>query len=133
MQDPYVSCYFSGRFDAFDGEVDLDKLIEKVNSGQSMRDHTLEAARKAISADMDTATKAQWLKDNVDEIKELGGDSEKAWKLYCQGRTDALAHQLEEDVLESVEDQEEDVVEKTGDESDEDEDDDDSEDEDEED
>ena len=107
MKDPYVSCYFSGRCDEYGGEIDLPKLVEKVHSGVPLRDCTLEAARRAISAEMDTAMKAQWLKDNIDEIKELGGDSEKAWRLYGQGRTDALAHDLEVNVLEAIAEEEE--------------------------
>lgn len=106
MKDRYVSCYFSGRCDAFDGEVDADKLTDKVLSGVPLRDVTLEAARIAITPTMDPATKVQWLKDNLDEIKALGGDTEKAWRLYGQGRIDALAHQLEEEVLNNIEEDE---------------------------
>ena len=106
MKDRYVSCYFSGRFDAFDGEVDTDKLVE---AGQPLRDVTLNAARTAIAHEADAATKLQWLNDNVEEIRAMGGDSEKSWRLYVLGRTDALAHQLEDEVLNSVEEEEEDT------------------------
>lgn len=131
MKDPYVSCYFSGRFDAFDGTIDTDKLVERVESGLPLRDVTMEAARRAISAEMDHKAKIQWLNDNSDEIKSMGGDAEKAWRLYGQGRTDALARQLEDDVLNSVEEEEEEEDE--DEDEDEDEEGDDDEDEDEED
>lgn len=118
MKDRYVSCYFSGRFDAFDGEVETEKLVELVQSGQPLRDVTLNAARTAIAHEADTATKLQWIKDNLDEIKTMGGDTEKSWRLYVQGRTDALAHQLEDEVLNSIE-EEEDEDEEEDDEGDE--------------
>lgn len=135
MKDPYVSCYFSGRCDEYDGDIDIDKLVEKIHAGSPMRDVTLEAAKRAITADMDVATKAAWLKDNVDEIKALGGDSEKAWRLYSQGRTDALAQGLEVEILEAIveeEPDEEDEEDEEDDDEDEDSDDDEDEDEDEE-
>ena len=107
MKDRYVSCYFSGRFDAFDGEIDTAPLIEKVHAGLPLRDVTMEAARRAITAEMDPATKIQWLNDNLDDIKTMGGDTEKSWRLYGQGRMDALAHQLEDEVLNSIEEEDE--------------------------
>jgi hypothetical protein len=103
MKDRYVSCYLSGRFDAFDGEIDADKLVELIWSGQPVRDVTLNAARTAIAHEADTATKLQWIKDNLEDIKTMGGDTEKSWRLYVQGRTDALAHQIEDEMMNIVE------------------------------
>jgi hypothetical protein len=120
MKDRYVSCYLSGRFDAFDGETDLDKLVELVWSGQPVRDVTLNAARTAIAHEADTATKLQWIKDNLEDIKTMGGDTEKSWRLYVQGRTDALAHQLEDEMMNIVEEDEGDEEEDDSDESDDD-------------
>lgn len=118
MKDRYVSCYFSGRFDAFDGEVDAAPLVEKIHAGLPLRDVTMEAARRAVTAEMDHAAKLQWLNDNLEEIKSMGGDTEKSWRLYGQGRTDALAHQLEDEVLNSIEEEEGDEEEDEGDEGD---------------
>lgn len=110
MKDRYVSCYFSGRLDAFDGQVDTVQLVERVQAGLPLRDATIEAARRAIigRGEMDTSAKLRWVNDNLDEIKIMGGDAEKAWRLYGQGRTDALARQLEDDVLASIEDEDDD-------------------------
>lgn len=109
MKDRYVSCYFSGRLDAFDGQVDTSQLVERVQAGLPLRDATIEAARRAITGrgEMDTSAKLRWVNDNLDEIKVMGGDAEKAWRLYGQGRIDALARQLEDDVLASIEEEEE--------------------------
>ena len=105
MNNPYVTCYVSGRMDAFDGEVDLAKIVEQICDGKPARDVTLEAARKAITAEMDAATKVQWLKDNLDDIKTMGGDTEKAWRMFCQGRIDALANHLDDEAMEEIEEQ----------------------------
>lgn len=102
MKDRYVTCYVSGRCDAFEGNIDVDKIVEQISEGAPPRDTILAAARKAITADMDAATKVQWLKDNLDEVKAMGGDTEKAWRLFCDGRVDALAVQLDEHVMEEL-------------------------------
>jgi hypothetical protein len=109
MRDPYVSCYLSGRFNAssFDElEIDFDDLTEKVNSGKPIREVTLEVALEAITPEMDPVTKARWVKDNQEDIETLGGDNEKAWRLYMQGCIDALAHQLEDEVMSELEEME---------------------------
>lgn len=104
MKDSYMGCYMSGRFDHYDGEINHDDIVDRVTSGSStVRDLCLGAAKTAINGEMDTATKVQWLKDNVDEIKEMGGDTEKAYLLYMQGRIDGLAHHLEAEVVTMLE------------------------------
>jgi hypothetical protein len=130
----------AGRLDEYEGTIEVDKIIERVCAGAPLRDVTMEVAKKAITVEMDAATKVQWLKDNLDEIRSMGSDTEKAWRNFCSGRTDALASTLEEAVLEGVmnqiedEDEEEDEDEdEEGDEDEEDDSDDDDEDEDEED
>jgi hypothetical protein len=135
MKDPYVSCYFSGRFDAFDGTIDTAQLVEKIESGLPLRDVTMDAARRAIDAEMTHTVKLQWINDNKDDIASMGGNAEKAWMLYGKGRADALASSLEEEVLNSIEEDEgdeEDEDEGGGDEGEEDEEDDDEEDDDDE-
>ena len=116
MKDPYVSCYFSGRFDAFDGTIETSTLVEKVESGLPLRDVTMDAARRAIDAEMTHTVKLQWINDNKDEIASMGGNAEKAWMLYGKGRADALANSLEDDVLASVEEEDEEGDEEEGDE-----------------
>lgn len=105
MKDPYVQCYASGRYDTFDGDVDMVKLAEQVRAGREVRPLTLAAAQAAINGEMDAAVKVQWLKDNLEPIKTMGGDTEKAYRLYVLGRVDNLAHQLEADIMSIVEDQ----------------------------
>jgi hypothetical protein len=131
MKDRYVSCYVSGRCDTFEGEVDMAMLVAKIQSGASPRETVLALARKTITDEMNATLKVQWLKDNLDEIKELGGDTEKAWRQFCEGRVDALAKQLDEEAMEELmnqleEEEDEDEDEEDGDdeEGDDDEDDD---------
>jgi hypothetical protein len=128
MKDPYIGCYLAGRADVFDGDVDLEKLIERAVSPAmvTIRDACLSTAKKAIDGDMDPDTKVMWLKDNLDEIKAMGGDTEKAYRLYVQGRVENLAHQIEVDVITTMEDADDE-----GDDEDEDDDDDEDEDDDE--
>lgn len=139
MKDRYVACYLSGRMDTFDGTVDMAMLVAKIDSGAPMRDTVLSLARSLIGKEMDAATKVAWLKDNLDEIKSMGGDTEKAWRMFCEGRIDALVAQLDEAAMEelvssssSFEDDEEDDEEE-GDEEGDDEDEEDDDDEEEED
>jgi len=132
MKDPYIGCYLAGRADLYDGDVDLDKLVEAaVSPGTvSLREASLGAAKKAIDGEMDPETKVMWLKDNLAEIKTMGGDTEKAYRLYVQGRVDGLAHQLEGDAVTTIEEGEAEE-EEDDEEGDEDEDDDEESDEDE--
>jgi hypothetical protein len=142
MKDPYVHCYVAGRcdYDEDDDVVEIEQLVEKVSSGSPMRDVTLAAAKAAVTKELDVAAKAQWLKDNAETIKAMGGNSEKAWQLYMSGRVDALASDLESWVLENLgeeeaeedEDDDEDDADGGDEDGDDDSDDDDDDDEDEE-
>jgi len=138
MRDRYISCYILGRTDTFDGEVDMDGLVERILSGAPMRETSLEVARRAVMASADSSAKVEWLHENLEAVRSLGGDTEKAWRLFCQGRVDALAAQVEESALEDMisrldedeeDDEEKDDEEKDDEEKEEDEDEDEDEDE----
>lgn len=104
MQDPYMKCYVSGRNDSYEEEIDLEPLVERAASGVTpVRELALTAATSAINAEMTPKLKLGWLKDNVEEIAELGNDSQKAYRLFLQGRIDALAHALEDDIATRLE------------------------------
>jgi len=107
MKDPYVQCYVAGRYDTYEGELELEAILERaVSPGMvTIREASMTAAKKAVDAEMDAATKVQWLKDNLEEIKAMGGDTEKAWSRYLQGRVDNLAHQTEADIVSLMEEQ----------------------------
>jgi len=128
MKDLYVQCYLAGRNDPYDGELELEAIIERAVSpgAVTVRSASEAAAKKAIDAEMDAATKVQWLKDNLEEIKAMGGDTEKAWSRYLQGRVDNLAHQTEADIVSLMEEDEDDDEEGEDDEESDDDDDDDS-------
>jgi hypothetical protein len=102
MRDRYISCYILGRTDTFDGEVDMDGLVDRILAGAPMRETSLEVARRAVMASADSSAKVEWLHDNLEAVRSLGGDTEKAWRLFCQGRVDALAAQVEESALEDM-------------------------------
>ena len=125
MQDRYVFCYLSGRMEPVEREIDIEKIVDRIAGGAPMRETTLELARSAAMADMDSAMKIQWLHDNIDTIRRFGGDTEKAWRMFCQGRVDALAWQLEEAVVDELVNREEGDDEDEADEGDDDEGDDD--------
>jgi type III secretion system FlhB-like substrate exporter len=88
---------------------------------------TLEAAKAALtkSGGQSSSAKLQWMKDWKDELVEAGGDGEKAWRLYNEGRTDGIAWQLEEALVEELmnleydEDEDEDEEDEEEDEDDE--------------
>ncbi len=124
MKDPYVQCYVAGRYDTYEGDLELEAILERaVSPGMvSIRSASEAAAKKAIDAEMDAATKVQWLKDNLEEINAMGGDTEKAWSRYLQGRVDNLAHQTEADIVSLMEEQLEGEEEDDDDEEDEDDD-----------
>lgn len=102
MHDRYIHCYVLGRTDSFDGEVDTDKIVERVLAGAPMRETALEVARRTILASCGATEKVSWLHENLDEVRALGGDTEKAWRLFCQGRIDALACVVEEAAVEGL-------------------------------
>lgn len=107
MKDPYTECYLAGRLeDCNPGTPDLDRLVEDVMLGKSIRDVTIDAARKFIAETEGHEEKAEWIADHRDALDEDGSDYEKAWKFYTQGRAEALAHELEDDVLALIEDTE---------------------------
>ena len=126
MNDKYMQCYLAGRYEDYEGEVAIEDLVKKVHAGTPLRDIALTVARTAITHEMGASEKVQWLKDNLDEIKAMGGDTEKAYRLYVQGRVENLAHQIEVDVITTMEDADDE-----GDDEDEDDDDDEDEDDDE--
>ena len=124
MRDRYISCYILGRTDTFDGEVDMDGLVERILAGAPMRETSLEVARRAVMASADSSAKVEWLHENLEAVRSLGGDTERAWRLFCQGRVDALAAQVEESGLEDMisrldEDEEEEEEDEEGGEGDE--------------
>lgn len=102
MHDRYIHCYVLGRTDSFDGEVDTDKVVERVLAGAPMRETALEVARRTILASCGATEKVSWLHENLDEVRALGGDTEKAWRMFCQGRIDALACVVEEAAVEGL-------------------------------
>ena len=102
MKDPYLTCYMAGRMDEYEGAIDTAMLVAKIVNGSPVRDTSMEAAKKAITAEMDSATKMAWLKDNLDDIRAMGSDTEKAWRMFCLGRTDALAATLEDEAMEEI-------------------------------
>ena len=132
MKDPYFDSYMSGRFDQYDGEINLDELVDRMMAGVTpIRDISIAAAKIAIATEMDPSVKVQWIRDNLDEITAMGGDTEKAYRLYMQGRIDGLSHQLEADIINSIDEQEDDGDDGDQDDEDDDDDDDDDDDEDE--
>lgn len=97
--DPYMECYISGRLDECDVDLDLEPLTDLIMSAGGMREACAAAAKLAVDKEMDPEIKSQWLADNADEITAMGGDKEKAYRLFVQGRVDGLAWSLEDEVV----------------------------------
>jgi transcription elongation factor Elf1 len=131
----YFPFYNLGR-DEYEGAegVVLDALSKRVLAGEPLRTVVEKAIIASLTTDLDRKFKADWIADNVEDIKEAGGDTEKAWGLYFAGACDAgIASLLNElaDNTASVLDEQLDEGE-DGDEDDEDDEDDEEEDEEEE-
>lgn len=99
MKDPYLFCYLMGRSVELDAGANKP-IVAKVEAGAPLRDVVMDAARAAWAPS--PGYKARWFKENRAEIKKAGGDTEKAWRLYAQGRMDAFSHQLEDDILSEI-------------------------------
>jgi len=104
-KDPYFRCYTEGQLDQFDGDIDIDPLVERVLANpMTIIEVSMTASKIAINAEMDATTKAQWILDNAGELRQMGGDTEKAYRLYVQGRIDALAINVAQDIVHLMQD-----------------------------
>lgn len=107
MAQNYSPFYLAGRFDDVDDHnIAIAELADQVmESHRDFRSIIMQAATKEIADACDRAAKREWLRDREDEFED--GDPDTAWRHYVQGRTEALAHQLEDEVLTHIEDTDE--------------------------
>lgn len=99
----YLYFYLLGRRDdELPCSIDLARLANRVLDGEPLRAVTLEVAEQAANAAELDGYREEWVEVNEAEVKEAGGDADKAYGLYRQGQIDELAVSLESEVLEQV-------------------------------
>lgn len=111
--DNYMIFYLDGRGEEpldDDDEVDVDELADKAMTGEDPRKLALEVGENLAAPLRHDRSKKDWLADNEDAIKEAGGNNAVAFDHYVQGRIDQYAHQLEDEIVTAMfeEDDEED-------------------------
>lgn len=124
MKPEYMIFYLHGREADLldDDDVDAADVADEVMAGADMRTKLMSIAT-TLAAALAVTEKREWIKENLELINEVGGDSEEAFRNYQQARIDAYAHALEEDVVEAMlagdDDEEEDDDDEDEDEEDE--------------
>lgn len=105
--DPYMEFYVLGRTDiaeeGFKLEVDLGDLAKRVLCGESIHTVTTELADASVKTQSHSRDKRDWLAANTDLIKDAGGDKEKAYQKFCEGRRDEIRHMLEDETANELE------------------------------
>lgn len=75
-------------------------LLDKALAGETVRDVAYKAAKVAIDHQMTATLKLEWMKENAEAIAGSGGDGQKAYSLYVQGRVDRVANHVEQQLAE---------------------------------
>lgn len=102
MNAKYLTFYLDGRGDDAldDDDVDLDDLIDKANAGpDDPRTISVRVAEHLAAPLKIDREKREWIAENKDNIAEAGGDSELAYEHYLKGRVDQYAHELENEIV----------------------------------
>lgn len=109
LKKPYIMFYLEGReADSLQHSIDEADLAELVIDGKGMPyEVALAAAQKVASEHASGVRKTKWIGQSRPEIKEAGGDADEAYRHYLLGRTDALALDLESEVVELMNDDDE--------------------------
>lgn len=99
----YLIFYLQGRQDVLDEgidvEVDMQPLADRVMAGESVNDVALEAAKQLL-APLALKDKTEVLADLDEQVVDLGGDKDLAWKNFSAGRLDETKVILEEQIIE---------------------------------
>lgn len=96
----YYYFYLMGREEPVDlRSLTVEDLVSKVLGSQAIRSVAIEAARGLFSGMAFNRLKSEWIAGNVDEIHEAGGNSDRAFELYVNGRIDQTATELEQEMV----------------------------------
>jgi hypothetical protein len=86
-------------------EIDTEVLAQKVLDGKgTVHELCVEAAKNAAKPLEMGRRKKDWLDDYDEAIKTAGGDKDAAYQHYLDGRIDALAAELTNEVMDDIED-----------------------------
>lgn len=95
----YAYFYLIGRqSEELESDIDVTVLAQRVLNGANLVEVAFKAATDAARATRHDGSKRDWLAENKEEIAEVGGDGELAYKLYLQGRIDELTADLDADI-----------------------------------
>ena len=99
----YALFYIEGREEKIlKNDIDTAQLAEKFLDGADLRTLCIDAARVAAKPLEVGRRKKDWIEDSKEDIDEAGGDADKAYANYLEGRVDELASDLESDVIEDL-------------------------------
>lgn len=104
LEKPYMQFYVLGRGDDVlrNRDVDEVELADQVMNGHPVREVCAKVA-DAVGAKLEhDRAKRDWIAGNREAIDDAGGDAEKAYAHYVQGRKDEYAWHLEEDVVDAL-------------------------------
>ena len=102
----YITFYLLGREnmeeDGIDADIDLTSLAQAMytsGDGKKLSELLWTAAAKAIAPSESSGEKRGWIAEHDSDIRDAGGDAERAWRAYQDGRTAELVMGLEPEVL----------------------------------
>jgi len=102
MKPACIHFYLEGRdqklFRNSIDDVDLAQQVVKTGESPGV------VIRRAVTAEAVALVrlKKSWLRENEDEIKEIGCTEDEAWEAYTEGRCDELVLALEPGVIEAL-------------------------------
>jgi hypothetical protein len=105
--DPYMPFYVEGRLDigneGVDVEIDVTEMATRVMNGEKIYDVTYSVSEAALKPKANSSFKRTWISDHASEIKDAGGDKEKAFGKFFSGQCDELRHMMEDEVADALE------------------------------
>jgi hypothetical protein len=105
VKSDYVFFYLEGReAKLLKADIDTGVIAEQVIADKGTIHELLHAAVSAAAKGLEVdRQKKRWISDYEDEIAAAGGDSDAAYRHFCDGRIDELVYRLEPEVLEDLE------------------------------
>jgi len=104
----YATFYLQGRSEVAETgveiEIDLTAVAERVIAGEKLATVTTQVATDALKAKQNSRERRDWFEEMDEDIKDAGGDKEKAYALFCEGRVDELRHIVEDELVNAMTD-----------------------------
>lgn len=107
--DTYVTFYMQGRSDVADDggnvEIDIDAMAARVLAGEDIYKVTHEVADAALRPRSNSSVKTRWQKENANEVKDAGGDKDRAYEQFLKGQVAELRYILEDETCDAIDEQ----------------------------